>query len=233
MSQNLTATVNEEIAKLTGTYPLDMYVINASLSGYDPMYYVNLNQDVYGYGLSSDGNMQATEVVYTGLPVSSESIKTTIQSGSPSINLSVPNIDRAIEAVIQNSNYLRSRDITFLTTFGPFLPSGNDYRYVGSTPDKNAVMKEKLYIDSVQSNEQVVTFTCKTKFSLRQAILPRRKFTRECSWTYGDLNCDFSSSVNTASFPTCDYTLDACRERSNSKRYGGFPGIPLKAITIL
>ena len=233
MSYSLTATLNEEISKLSGTYPLDMYVINASLSGYAPLYYVNMNQDIYGYGLSSTGDVQATEVVYTGLPLQREAIKTDIQGNSPTINLSVPNTDRVIEAVIQNNNYLRGMGITFLTTFGPFMPSGNNYKYIGTTPDKNAVIKEKFYIDSVQSDENVVTFSCKTKFSLRQAILPKRKFSRECSWTYLSDECDYSSSINTASFPTCDYTLDACRERSNSTRYGGFPGIPNKAITII
>jgi len=233
MSYNLTATLDAEIAKLSGTYPIDMYVINASLSGYDPLYYANMNQDVYGYGVSSTWNMQATAVVYTGLPIQREAIKTDIMGGGPIIKLSVPNTDRVIESVIQNHNYLRSRDISFLTTFVPFLPSGNDYRYVGTTPDKNAIVKEKFYIDSVSSDENVVTFSCKTKFSLRQAVLPRRKFSRECSWTYLSTECDYSSSINTASYPTCNYTLEHCRERSNSQRYGGFVGIPQKHIGII
>ena len=234
MTYDLTATLDREVAKLSGTYPLDMYVINASLSGYDPLYYVNLNQDVYGYAIDSNGDMQNSEVVYTGLPIQRESLKTDLQGGGPTINLSIPNTDRVIEAVIQNNNYLRSRDITFLTTFGPFLPSGNtDYRYIGSTSDKNAVMKEKLYIDSVQSNENAVTFSCKTKFSLRQAVLPKKKFTRECSWLYLSSECDPSSSVDSVTYPTCDYTLEQCRERANSNRYGGFPGIPNRFIQVI
>jgi len=233
MSYSVTATLDTEIAKLSGTYPIDMYVINASLSGYDPLYYANINQDIYGYGVSSTWSMQATELVYTGLPIQREAIKTDMQGGGPTINLSIPNTDRVMESIIQNYNYLRGRDITFLTTFGPFLPSGSDYRYVGTTPDKNVIVKEKFYIDSVSSDENIVTFSCKTKFSLKQAVLPKRKFSRECSWTYLDSSCDYSSSINTTLYPTCDYTLEQCRERSNSKRYGGFVGIPQKYIGII
>ena len=234
MAYSLTATLDVEVAKLSGSHPINLFVLNASLSGYDPMYYAEMNQSIYGYAMSSDGTMEATLTVYNGLPITRETIKTDLDGGAPEVRISIPNVDRVVEAVIQSNNYLRGRDITCLTTFGAFLPaSSTDYRYIGTTPDKNAVMKEKFYIDSVTSDENVVSFNCKQKFALQSAVLPRRRFTRECSWTYLGSECNFSSSINSASYPTCDYTLEQCRERGNSKRYGGFVGIPNRGIGVV
>ncbi len=98
-------------------------------------------------------------------------------------------------------------------------------------------MKEKLYVDTAGSDETAVTFTCKPKFTIKHVQIPGRTFARECHWAivgrYVATECDPLGSINQASFPTCDGTMDNCRERHNVKRYGGFPSIPRKGITIV
>jgi phage-related protein len=233
MAYSVTASFSEEQAKLEGTYPIEMLVLNASLTGYDPVYMANLNQDVYGYEMNSSGALTATQQVYLGLPLEIQDFSTSIEGKVPEISISVPNVDRSIEAIIQSQSYLRSREIYLISTFVPFLPSGSDYRHLGSTPDKSSAIIEKLYISHVTTNEDVAVFTCKPKFDLRNAQLPRRTYSRECSFEYGSTECDPDSNIDYVTYPTCNFTLADCEERGNAARYGGFVSIPKKHIVIV
>jgi len=141
-----------EIDKLTGAYPINLYIVNASLSGYDPMYYADINQDIYGYAMDANGNMTDVEVVYTGLPIQREALKSDIQGALPEIKISVPNTDRVMEAVIQNYNYLRGRDITCLTTFAPYLPCGHPG---GAEVDDETGVSELNMISTIDGNSFV------------------------------------------------------------------------------
>ena len=237
MSYSLNATFHDEARKIDGTRPLDLIVINASYSGIDYYYYANNNQNVVGYSLNASGNVGATETTYTGLPVEVGAFKTNISGEIPSVSITVPNTDRVVESLIQTRNYLRGNTVYHLRCFAKHLPSGATAYHVGSSPDKYAVIKEKLYIDSTTSNENVVSFVCKPKFAIKYAMIPRRTYSRECAWAFTDdylgSSCDPLASVNSASYPTCGGTLDNCRERHNEKRFGGFPSIPSDPILII
>ena len=233
---DVSATFATQQARLEGSYPIDMYVVNASLSGYDPLYYVNANQDVYGWTITSGGVTTTTPQLYTGLPIERGQLDTNIAGEISEVSLSIPNTNRVMESIIQNYDYLRGREIYFISTFAKHLPSGNTAEHVGNQADKNALIKEKFYIDSVNSNESAVTFSCKSKFNIRNIILPRRTFSRECTWAlagkYGESECGVSAGI-LSSYPTCDGTLNNCRTRENVARYGGFPGIPRRGFVII
>lgn len=229
---SLSATFSNEESKQEGSFPLDLFVVNASISGTDYTYYANINHDIVGYQMDSNGNLLATEQTYTGLPITRNNITNTIDGEISSVEVSIPNVDRTIEAIIQSNNYLRGSEIYILSTFADFLPSGSAYTYMGTTPDKNAIMKEKLYIDGVSSNEEVVTFTCKPKFTVKNIVLPLRRYTRECSWIYGTTTECGVAATTLAAKPTCNFTLASCIERNNSSRFGGFTSIPRGALYI-
>lgn len=232
--RDVTATFKQETAKLDSTFPIEMYCLNASLSGFDPLYFVNLNQDVIGYSLNSSGNVVATPVQYTAMSIKRTTEQTNLQSEIPSLSITVPNIDRSIESIIQNNNYLRGCEGYLLTTFTRYLPSGSTAYHVGSDPDRHAVLKEKLFIDSVTSDREVVTFTLKSKFDLKNIILPRRSFMRECNWYIsGRYNGTECSPSGTLIATECDGTLKQCKDRGNEARYGGFVSVPRKAILII
>ena len=234
MTYNVNASFAGEAAKLTGSFPINMYVVNASLSGWEPLYYVNMNQDVYGYSLNSSGVMQSTATIFTGLPLNVSEMNTNTSGDIAEVTLSVPNTDRGIEAIIQDRQYLRGREIYFIAGFAKHLPSGSTAYHIGTSPDKNSFLKEKLFVDSVSSNEQAVSFTCRSKFSIKNIVLPRRTFSKECTWAmigrYAATECAYD---NTASYPTCDGSLDSCRIRGNSERFGGFPSIPGRGIYVI
>lgn len=240
MSIDTSATFNTESVKREGIGIIDMYILNASQSGFEPLYFANWNQDVRGFQLNATEDFNATTEVYTGLPIKREEVKTNLQGEYPSLSISVPNTDRGIEAYIQNRRYLRGCDIYCLTAFIKHLPSGGSANHIGDTPDRFAVLKEKLYIDTSSSDENVVSFTCKPKFSVRNKILPGRSFSRECAWAskgrYAGTECSPNNEINAtrlASYPECDGTLDNCIERKNRSRFGGFPSIPSRGIVIV
>lgn len=236
MSYDVSATFAKQQARLEGSYPVDLYVVNASLSGYDPLYFANLNQNVYGWTVSSSGETTNSEQLYTALPIQRGELNTNTTGEISEITLNIPNTDRTMESIIQNNEYLRGREIYFMSAFARNLPSGNTAQHIGSEPDKNAVMKEKFFIDSVSSDENAVSFTCKSKFNIRNVVVPRRTFARECTWAladkYGGTECAASPTV-ILTHPTCDGTLGACRERQNVSRFGGFPSIPRRGFIIV
>ena len=64
MAYNVTATFSREQVKIEGTFPVDMYVVNASPTGVEYLYFVNSNQDIYGFQLNASGDVTATEELY-------------------------------------------------------------------------------------------------------------------------------------------------------------------------
>lgn len=237
MAYTVTASFSEEQAKVEGTRPVSMYILNASYSGIDHYYYIEGNQDTYGFILNASGNLGATEQVYTALPVLSEGDKSNIEGETADVSFSIPNVDRTVESLIQGRNYLRGCRVYKVSGFGTYLPSGATAYHIGSSEDKNSFIVERYYVDSTSSDENAVTFSCKPKFVLRNAVLPRRSYNRECAWAYNNdylgSFCDPLASVNSASYPTCDGSLENCRQRHNVKRYGGFPSVPQNAIYIV
>jgi len=238
MSYDVTASFKSQTASIEGSWPLDFFVINASPTGVDYLYYVNHNGNVYGYDLNSAGNVTSDATLYTGLPSEHGGVTTNIEGEIPSIEITVPNIDRSVESLIQNNNYLRGRDVHIMTFFAKHLPSGVTPLHLGGTDaDYRNHIKEKMYVDSVTTNENVVTFSCKPKFEIRNVTIPRRTFSRECYWAhedrYLDTECDPGNTVDSVTYTTCGGTLASCRERLNASRFGGFPSVPSRGITII
>jgi len=234
---DVSATFHKRQVLIEGNHPIDLYCVNASLSGYEPLYYANINQDIYGFSVNATGEITSNATIYTGLPIKRGEIGSNNTGEIGELTLSIPNTDRLIESIIQNKQYLRGREIYAMSLFAYNLPSGATEKHLGTEPDKNAIMKEKMYIDAVSSNEQAVTFSCKSKFTIKKIVIPRRKYMRECFWAlddkYAATECDPQNIVNTASYPTCDGTLENCRKRGNDARYGGFTSIPRNAYIIL
>ena len=227
---DVSATFNLAQVGVEGKSTIDMYVVNASYSGWNPLYYCNYSQDTYGYNMVASGTLGATEQLYTAVPTERSSIKSTVEGDVSGITISIPNVDRVIEAVLSNYNNLRGNSVHVVSAFTSNLPSGSTANHIGVTSDKNAALIEKVYIDSVSSNKEAVSLDCKPKFIIRNVVLPRRRFRRECTWalygSYVGSECDPLASVNTASYPTCDGSIGACTLRRNLKRFGGFPSIP-------
>jgi len=238
MPYNVTATFSNSQVRLSGERQVELYVINASLSGWLPMYYYNGNQDIFGFNMTASGNLGATDNEnYTGLPIERGLIKNSLDGQITEVSVTVPNVNRVMESIIQGSNYLRGNEVHIITGFAKNLPSGSTAKHIGETPDRFAIIPEKMYIDSVTSDENAVVFSCKSKFTLRNVVLPGRTFCKECAWAlkgkYRGTECLGSGNISATTFPDCDSTLEQCRERQNTARFGGFPSVPNRGFSVI
>jgi len=227
MTYDVTATFMREQTKIDNVYPVNMYIVNASLTGENYLYYVDSNQSIVGYQVDSNGELTSATQLYTGIPIDSGNIGTNTTGQIGEVSVSIPNTDRIIENYIQNVNYLRGHEIIFVTAFAKHLPASSSPTHIGESgsEDYNAAITEKLFIDSTSSNETAVTFSCKPKFIIKNVILPGRRYSRECQWdTYLGTECDPLGKISIAS--ECPRTLTACQFRNNATQFGGFPSIP-------
>lgn len=83
----------------------------------------------------------------------------------------------------------------------------------------------------VQYDPQWVSFTLGgSQHVIRRT--PERRYLKDfCPFVYGAVECGATSATITT-YPTCKRTLVQCRERSNSTRFGGEPGIPTGGIYV-
>ena len=236
MPYDVTASFSIEQAKISGSYPLDMYVFNATYSGKEYYYFVNHDSNIVGYSLDDNGAVTSATVTYTAVPMKRGSQNTNTSGELSTIDITFPNTNRVIESFIQDRDYLRGNEVHVITMFSRHLPTGANEKYIGSDPDYRSNLNETYYVDSVQSSEAEITFNCKAKFDIKKVSLPRRRYTHECAWalnnSYLGSECDPNLEVDSVTYPTCDGTLEQCRQRENSKRYGGFPGIMRNIIWV-
>lgn len=88
-----------------------------------------------------------------------------------------------------------------------------------------ADLEEEFVIQDTTCEDRWITFNLGADFHLRSRYPKKRIMKNHCTHTYGDIECAVPSST-ISTFPTCNRTLSACRERGNSTRYGAEPGIP-------
>lgn len=81
---------------------------------------------------------------------------------------------------------------------------------------------EEIYtVKSTSVTAAKVTFTLGNEYSQKARRPFGRYMKNSCPFKYKGLRCGCTSSL-----AGCNHTLSDCRERGNSTRFGGFPGIP-------
>lgn len=99
----------------------------------------------------------------------------------------------------------------------------------GATEDENgkiivttdAVVEETFAVHSVSSDAIWATFNLGGALPVMQRFPIRRILKDFCPFEFGKIECGYSGT----GFTTCPRTLQGCRERGNSVRFGGEPAI--------
>lgn len=73
---------------------------------------------------------------------------------------------------------------------------------------------------AAQPDADWITFTLGMMNPMRRRFPPYMATPRSCAWIFKGAECAYGGSAT-----NCTRTLDACRELSNSGRFGGRPGI--------
>lgn len=153
-----------------------------------------------------DGN------TYTPFGCSINSIPQDLRGGLEEVEVSVSNVTREFSAYVEQQE-LRGARVKLITVSSLHLG------------DPTAMLEEiDFEINEISVQEEVVSFRLGHERLLQQNFPGMRYLRNNCRWIYKSVECGYVGSL-----PTCDKVLEGdngCRAHANTKRFGGFPGLP-------
>jgi lambda family phage minor tail protein L len=131
----------------------------------------------------------------------------------PQFEIRVSNVTRVIQSYLEEANGGVGAKVTLRVIHSDHLDQ------------TTAFLEEKFMVKGTSSDAQWVTFTVGGAQNVTRRFPGVRVMKNFCPFKYGKIQCGVPSTTFMA-FPECNRSLTACRERGNSKRYGGVPSIP-------
>jgi phage-related protein len=183
---------------ISGIYPwliLLDVVINNSLT----LYLVRNTEDITFAGQ-----------LYTAFPFEMDAASQKSKGELPSISLRVSNVTRAIQAHIEAQDGLIGNAVTIRIVNSNLLTE--DY----------SELTETFMVLACEADVYWVTFTIGFPNPLLRRFPLDRFIADHCRYVshFKGAECGYTGAV-----ATCEGTLDDCRLKSNSGRFGGFPGL--------
>jgi len=127
----------------------------------------------------------------------------------PSLQLKVSNVTRIIQQYLEQ--YAGGTDATVILRV--VMSEHLDL----TTPE----LTEVFSVKSTSTDTMWAYFNLGPDYALTQRFPTDRYMQNFCPFKFKGIKCGYSGPLT-----TCNKTLKDCRERNNSKRFGGFPGIP-------
>lgn len=151
-----------------------------------------------------------------------------VSSGEvPRVDVKVSNVDRVFEA------YLQVYD-TYCKTNG-FEPIEVSIfvvntAVIAASATAEAEVEHVFELKQPKTNSQWATFTLGSSNPFARRFPQNRILKNHCRYRYkgADGRC-----ASAATYTTCSHTLAACRERNNSERFGGCPGVGSGGFDVL
>lgn len=132
--------------------------------------------------------------------------------GKPqSVPLQISNITQTVQAYVEEYNGLTGELVILRVVHSQHLDN--------ALPE----LEEVFNIQSTTCDSKWVTFYLGCDLSIQVRFPFRRVLKNFCAWRdhYKGIECGYAGPM-----PECDGTLQSCRIRGNSARYGGEPSIP-------
>ena len=150
---------------------------------------------------------------WLGFPFGIDGLSQNTGGEMPSLTLSVSNVTREIQAVLEANNGAAN------TTVELFIINS------GHLSETTPSWTGKFAVNGVSVDVENANFTCGLGYpaSSRRPMDTWQKYV--CPFAYGDIFCAVDSAVK-ATYPTCNKTLANCEERDNKSRFGAELGIP-------
>jgi lambda family phage minor tail protein L len=160
-----------------------------------------------------DSDVVYDDITYSAFPITHEVISENISGEIPSVNVTISNISRFLQAHLEAYDF-RNKKVSIKQVWADQLA------------DTDAYIEDVYYIDSYTAGEAHVGFVLTSKLDILSVSIPARHYSRNyCQWKFKSTECGYSSSET-----ACNKTLTRCRELSNQERFGGFPAIPSRRI---
>lgn len=128
------------------------------------------------------------------------------------ITIQVSNVSGAVQAYLEEYNGLTDCTVIIRLVHAAHLNA--------PVPE----IEEQFTIQKTAYDEEWVTFTLGSDFWLFFRALADRYLPDFCCWKYGSIKCGVPA-VTLARYPACHHTLADCKQRGNSLRFGGCPGM--------
>jgi len=124
----------------------------------------------------------------------------------PTVELKVSNVTQLIEAQLQTLNGGIGSEVKIIVVNSKFLTENYS--------------ELELYFDVLEchTNHEWVTFTLGAPSPMRKRFPLDRYFALHCRWKFKSIECGYVGAET-----TCNRTLEQCRARTNTTRFGGFP----------
>lgn len=75
-------------------------------------------------------------------------------------------------------------------------------------------------VQSSSATSEAITFTLGTPNPFRRRFPQSRFIANHCNWQFKSIECAYAGTDS-----TCKRTLDDCKSKNNSVRFGGYPGL--------
>lgn len=157
-------------------------------------------------------NITWNNQIYQAFPFNLEDIEEDSNGSEPSFNLTVDNTSRSLQGYIEDYN------------------GGNGFiiilRVVNTKAlDEDADLEEMFSVKHTVCDQDKITFTIGSSYPMASRRPLDRFMKNNCPYVYKGIRCGYNGTLT-----TCTHTLTDCRKHSNSKRFGGYPGIDQKGV---
>lgn len=201
---NATTDFFKELNK-SANKPIFLYVIYDYDGASTNLYLAEWNENV-----TFDGQE------YVAFPITHDTVSENASGEIDSLQVKVSNVSRLIQSYLEVYD-LRNKKVMIRLVWKDRL----------SYPDDK--LDFNYFIDSYTASSTVVDFTLLPKTDLLGSMLPARTYSRNyCQWKFKSTECGYSGSET-----SCGKTKARCKELSNYVRFGGFPSIPTRQISVV
>ena len=126
----------------------------------------------------------------------------------PTLTLRVSNVLQTFQAYLEQYNGLVESAVLLRVVHAAHL--AEDY----------SEREMSFDILAASSDSQWISFMLGASNPLKDNFPTYRYLADGCRWKFKSAECAYAGAAS-----TCERTLDACRQLSNSPRFGGFPGL--------
>ncbi len=165
---------------------------------------------------------------WTAFPFMVEEISDVSSGEVPRVDVKVSNVSRVFEAYLQAyDTYCKANG------FSPIEVSifVINTAVIAASPTADAEVEHVFELKQPKTDSQWATFTLGASNPFQRRFPQNRMLKNHCRFIYK--GSDGRCGATTATFTTCSHTLTACRERDNSERFGGTPGIGSGGFSVL
>jgi len=146
--------------------------------------------------------------VYTAFPFDIEATQSDSAGQIPTVKLSISNVTRTLQGYIEGYHGGLGAAVTVTVVNSELLTE--DY----------AELQMTFEVLESDSTSQFITFMLGAPNPLRKRFPLYVAIARHCNWRFKARECNYSGSDT-----TCKRTLDDCKSKGNSGRFGGRPGL--------